>query len=72
MAVFSSLAATLAALDLAIVIFLPPLYAELGLSLTMVGTVFMLTRCFDVGTNPICGVLGDRINTRWGRRRRFS
>jgi len=66
---FSSPAATLAALGLPIVIFLPPLYTELGLSLTAVGTVFMLTRFFDVASDPIFGVLGDRINTRWGRRR---
>ncbi|MGI9328662.1 MAG: MFS transporter [Pseudomonadales bacterium] len=69
MAAFSSPAATLAALGLPIVIFLPPLYAELGLSLTLVGSIFMLTRFFDVATDPIFGVLGDRINTRWGRRR---
>lgn len=69
LAAFASPAATIAALGLPIVIFLPPLYAELGLGLTVVGTVFMITRFFDVGTDPIFGVLGDRINTRWGRRR---
>ena len=69
LAAFSAPAATLAALGLPIVIFLPPLYAELGLSLTTVGTVFMLTRLFDVASDPIFGVLGDRLNTRWGRRR---
>lgn len=69
LAAFSSPAATLAALGLPIVIFLPPLYAELGLSLTVVGGIFMLTRFFDVATDPVFGILGDRINTRWGRRR---
>ena len=68
LAAFSSPAASIAALGLPIVIFLPPLYVELGLSLTVVGSVFMITRFFDVATDPIFGILGDRINTRWGRR----
>ena len=29
----------------------------------------MLTRLFDGFTDPVFGVLGDRIQTRWGRRR---
>lgn len=66
---FSSPAFALAALGLPISAILPPLYAELGLSLTVVGTVFMLTRFFDGFTDPVFGVLGDRIQTRWGRRR---
>ena len=69
LAAFSAPAATLAALGLPIVIFLPRLYAELGLSLTAVGAVFSLTRLFDVASDPIFGALGDRLNTRWGRRR---
>lgn len=69
LAAFSSPAATIAALGLPIVIFLPPLYAELGLGLSMVGAIFMVTRFFDVGTDPIFGILGDKLNTRWGRRR---
>jgi Na+/melibiose symporter-like transporter len=52
---FSSPAATIAALGLPIVIFLPPLYAEMGLGLSLVGTIFMLTRFFDVGTDPVFG-----------------
>ena len=69
LAAFSSPAVTMAALGLPVVIFLPPLYAEVGLSLTLVGTIFMITRFFDVATDPVFGILGDRINTRWGRRR---
>lgn len=65
---FSSPAATIAALGLPIVIILPPLYAEMGLGLSLVGTIFMITRFFDVGTDPVFGILGDRIRTRWGRR----
>ena len=69
LAAFSSPASTLAALGLPIVIFLPPLYAEAGLGLSLVGSIFMLTRVFDVVSDPVFGVLGDRIDTRWGRRK---
>lgn len=66
---FASPAFTIAALGLPISIFLPPLYAELGISLTVIGMVFMLTRVFDVITDPLFGWLGDKLETRWGRRR---
>lgn len=66
---FASPAFAIAALGLPLSAILPPLYAELGLSLTVVGTVFMLMRFFDGLTDPVFGVLGDRISTRWGRRR---
>ncbi len=68
-AAFASPAFALAALGLPIIAILPPLYAELGISLTAVGTIFMIARFFDVFTDPVFGVLGDRIRTPWGRRR---
>lgn len=69
LAAFASPAFTIAALGLPIAIFLPPLYAELGISLTVIGTLFMFTRIFDVVTDPLFGWLGDKVQTRWGRRR---
>jgi len=66
---FASPAFAIGALTLPLSVILPPLYAELGLSLTLVGTIFMLTRFFDGFTDPVFGILGDRINTKWGRRR---
>ncbi len=66
---FASPAFALAALGLPIIAILPPLYAELGISLTVVGAVFMTARFFDVFTDPVFGVLGDRVKTNWGRRR---
>ncbi len=69
LAAFASPAFTIAALGLPIVAILPPLYAELGLGLTAVGAIFMITRFFDVFTDPLFGVLGDRVNSRWGRRK---
>jgi len=66
---FASPAFAVAALGLPLSVILPPLYAELGLSLNVVGAVFMTMRFFDGLTDPVFGVLGDRIRTRWGRRR---
>jgi|TARA_Y100000031_G_scaffold153528_1_gene198912 Na+/melibiose symporter-like transporter len=50
--------------------FLPNYYGQdLGLSLTAVGTIWLLTRLFDAISDPAIGWLSDRTNTRWGRRR---
>jgi glycoside/pentoside/hexuronide:cation symporter, GPH family len=65
-------AAPIAGLGLPLVVHLPPFYAaDLGLGLSTVGWVFMLTRFWDVVTDPVLGVLSDRFSTRWGRRRHW-
>ena len=61
----------ISALGLPIVVYLPPFYAELGLSLTTVGTVFMFARFWDVFTDPVLGMVSDRFPSRWGRRRHW-
>ena len=50
--------------------FIPNYYGQdLGLSLTAVGTIWLLTRMFDAVSDPLIGWLSDRTDTRWGRRR---
>ena len=67
---FAAPAAPIAGLGLPLVVHLPPFYAEdMELGLTVVGTVFMLTRLYDVVVDPVLGVLSDKMHTRWGRRR---
>lgn len=62
----------ISALGLPIVVYLPPFYGhDMGLSLTVVGTVFMMARFWDVFTDPVLGMLSDRYPTRWGRRRHW-
>ena len=55
-----------------ITVYLPPFYAmEMGLGLTAVGAVFMLSRVWDVVTDPLTGYLTDRYSSRYGRRRHW-
>lgn len=69
---FALPAAPIAAMGLPIVVYLPPFYAgEMGLGLGLVGAIFMITRFWDVFTDPVLGVMSDRVKTRWGRRRHW-
>ncbi len=65
-------AAPISAMGLPLVVHLPPFYAgTLGLGLVTVGAIFMLARFWDVFTDPVLGILSDRYETRWGRRRHW-
>lgn len=66
---FAGPAAPIAAMGLPMGVHLPPFYVELGLSLSTVGLIFMLTRFWDVITDPVLGYLSDKFPTRFGRRR---
>lgn len=69
----------LAAMGLPLAIFVPPFYAmlfqqsgmEAAIALSLVGTSFMIVRFFDLFTDPLMGVAGDRFESRWGRRRHW-
>lgn len=61
---------THAVVTLPMALFIPAFYAdELGLPLAGVGAMIALSRIFDVVTDPVIGILSDRLNTRWGRRK---
>lgn len=69
---FSSIAFPSAGMTLPLAIFLPPFYTKtLGLGLAEVGLVFMIVRMFDIVTDPLMGMIGDRFDSRWGRRRHW-
>ena len=60
----------LAAMTLPLAVHLPPFYAvEIGLGWMAAGIIFGAIRFLDVFLDPIMGVLSDRTQTRWGRRR---
>lgn len=69
---YSLPAMPIAALGLPLVVHLPPFYAdEMGLGLALVGFLFMIARFWDVFTDPVLGILSDKFETRWGRRRHW-
>jgi GPH family glycoside/pentoside/hexuronide:cation symporter len=49
-------------------VYLPALYAE-GLGLSAAGLVLLAARSVDVISDPLIGVVSDRYETRWGRRK---
>ena len=50
--------------------YIPNYYgADLGVSLAAIGSVWLFARLFDAITDPLIGYLGDKTDTRWGRRR---
>ncbi|MGI9324173.1 MAG: MFS transporter [Pseudomonadales bacterium] len=70
--VLASIAFPSMGMQLPLSIFLPPFYTKtLGLGLAEVGLVFMLVRVFDIFTDPMMGIIGDRFASRWGRRRHW-
>lgn len=67
---YGGLAIPIAIAELPIIIYLPAFYSkEVGLSIGMVGLVFLLARLWDGITDPIVGTLSDRTNSRFGRRK---
>jgi GPH family glycoside/pentoside/hexuronide:cation symporter len=59
-----------AMLLLPVYVHLPVLYADrLGLGLSLVGTLLLVARLWDVVTDPLVGVLCDRGGARFGRRK---
>lgn len=69
---FAIPAVPISAMGLPLVVHLPPFYAgTFGIGLTTVGAIFMLARFWDVFTDPVLGILSDKFETRWGRRRHW-
>lgn len=69
---YSGVTIPMAAMGMPIAVYLPPFYSDgLGLSLVTVGTVFTLARIWDVVTDPIMGMVIDRFDSRWGRRKHW-
>jgi Na+/melibiose symporter-like transporter len=67
---YGSIGLPLAVIGYPVAIWIPPFYAgELGVSLSVVGTMLMLARFSDVVTDPLMGDLSDRLRTPFGRRK---
>lgn len=67
---FSAVAVPLAAAGLPLGVYLPVIYArDYGLSLTVIGVIFLLGRLWDAVADPVMGSLSDRTRSAYGRRR---
>lgn len=65
----NALSLPIAMANLALVTFIPTFYAvEFGLSLSLVGLIFVFGRLLDVITDPLVGYFSDRTQTHWGAR----
>jgi len=53
-----------------VAVFVPQFYAgDMGVSLTLLATLTIVVRIFDVVTDPLMGYISDHTRTRFGRRR---
>ncbi|MGD1934532.1 MAG: MFS transporter, partial [Candidatus Phaeomarinobacter sp.] len=59
----------LAALTLPVYVLVPAFYAELGVSLALIGAVLLAVRLLDALTDPVIGFLSDRVPLPAGRRK---
>jgi Na+/melibiose symporter-like transporter len=67
---FSIAGLAIGGVQTAVVIYLPAFYAQrFGLGLTAVGAIFMVCRLLNAFSDPIIGILSDRTETRFGRRK---
>ena len=56
-------------LTLPVYIIIPTLYSQLGLGLAAIGTMLLAIRLIDAVSDPLIGILSDRISSPWGRRK---
>src|SRR5687767_8095492 len=70
LAAFSSIAVPIYAAQMPLSVYLPALYAQhYGLSLSVIGMIFLAERLWGAAADPLIGALSDRTRSRFGRRR---
>lgn len=67
---FSAIALPVYAAQMPLAVYLPAIYAQhYGVSLALLGTIFLVERLWGTVADPIIGALSDRTRSRFGRRR---
>jgi len=55
-----------------VIVFIPRFYTnDVGISVGLIGTILLLSRVFDVITDPLMGYISDHTRSRWGRRKPY-
>lgn len=70
LAAFSTLAIPVAAAQVPLLVYLPALLAQqFGIGLATLGVIFMVEKLWGALSDPLVGVLSDRTEGKFGRRR---
>ena len=69
LAAYAAPMAPLGALYFPVYVYLVPYYAGLGADLALLGAFMLAARLLDAATDPLMGMLSDRVRTRWVRRK---
>ena len=69
LAAYAAAALPLAAAALPVYVHAPKFYAGLGLDLALIGALLLAVRLLDAVSDPLLGLLADRVPERWGGRR---
>ena len=61
---------TLAVIGIPVYVYIPKFYTDnLGVPVAAAGIILLVIRLFDAFTDPLIGIISDRAQTRYGRRR---
>ena len=69
LAAYAAAALPLAAAALPVYVHAPKFYSALGLDLTLIGFLLLAVRMLDAVSDPLLGLLADRMPSRWGGRK---
>jgi len=67
---YGALSVPLTMVDVPVLMYLPVLYSrDIGISIGLVGLIFVLARIWDGVTDPLIGWLSDKTSSKYGRRK---
>jgi GPH family glycoside/pentoside/hexuronide:cation symporter len=69
LAAYAAAALPLAAAALPVYVHAPKFYSGLGLDLALIGILLLAVRVLDAVSDPLLGLLADRVPQRWGGRK---
>jgi len=69
LAAYAAAALPLAAAALPVYVHAPKFYSALGLDLALIGVLLLAVRVLDAVSDPLLGLLADRVPQRWGGRK---